>query len=149
MLRDVTDPGCRVWNITYQDIWARSQNPAVLSGRAPGRNLVNITLRNVTVVIDRLPGWNYSVDSTPQTPPNIELEPCSVLTPPRIPMTGWMPGLYAEGVEGLVLDGVNVTFNNANFQSYWGSECVNTSSAGFPVKATNAVCGPPLNPFER
>jgi hypothetical protein len=146
MLRTDEDPGCVVSNITFEDIFARSQNSAVLSGRAPGKILTNVTLRNVTIVIDRLPAWNYSVDTDPPAFPNIEYDPAP-LHPTRVPMTGWMPGLYVEGVEGLVLDSLNVTFNNANFQAYWGSECVNTSAAGFPVSVVGAsVCVPPRAP---
>ena len=146
MLRTAADPGCVVTNITFEDIVARSQNAAVLSGRAPGKQLTNVTLRNVTIVIDRLPAWNYSTDSVPPAFPNIEYDPAEV-HPTRVPMTGWMPGLYAENVEGLVLDGLNVTFVNAHYQGYWGSECVNTTAAGFPVSVIgNSVCVPPQAP---
>ncbi len=146
MLRDSTDPGCRVYNVSFVDIVARSQNAAVLSGVAPGKRLENITLRNVTLVIDRLPAWNYSVDTEPAVFPNIEYDPSIVVHPTRVPMTGWMPGLFAENVEGLVLDGLNVVFENANHQPYWGSACVNTSAAGFPVTVVGGSCVPPKPP---
>ena len=146
MLRTAADPGCVVSNITFEDIVARSQNAAVLSGRAPGKQLTNVTLRNVTIIIDRLPEWNYSTDSSPPVYPNIEYDPAEV-HPTRVPMTGWMPGLFVENVEGLVLDGLNVTFENSHWQSYWGTECVNTSAAGFPVTVIGAsVCVPPKEP---
>lgn len=55
-----------------------------------------------------------------------------------------MPGLYVEGVEGLVLDTVSIVFNNTNAQGYWGTECVNSTSAGFPITVLGtSVCVPP------
>jgi hypothetical protein len=63
MKRTSADPGCDVRNITFQDIWAHSQTGCVFSGLAPGKKLMGITLRNVTLNIDRLPTWNYSTDN--------------------------------------------------------------------------------------
>ena len=148
MLRDATDPGCNVFNISFVDIVARSQNSAVFSGIAPGKKLENITLRNVTLVIDRLTAWNYSFDTDPPVFPNIEYDPSIVVHPTRVPMTSWMPGLYAENVKGLVLDDLNIIFENANYQSYWGSACVNTSAAGFPVTVIGGSCVPSKPPAE-
>lgn len=52
-------------------------------------------------------------------------------------------GIYVEYVEGLVLDTVSVVFDDRNPQGFWGSECVNTSAAGFPVTVLGAfVCVP-------
>jgi polygalacturonase len=146
MLRDSTDPGCNVYNITFQDITAHSQNSAVLSGLSPGKKLTNVTLNNVTIIIDRLPAWNYSIDSNPRVFPNIEYDPTLLIKPTRTDMTGWMPGLYVENVEGLLLDGLNITFINDHYQSYWGSSCVNTTNANYPIlygKPTS--CTPPTS----
>jgi polygalacturonase len=144
MLRDSTDTGCNVYNVTFENITSHSQNAAVLSGLAPGKKLTNITLRDVTIVIDRLPHWNYSIDTTPAVFPNIEYDPSVVIHSTRRDMSGWMPGLYVENVEGLLLDGLTITFVNSNYQKYWGSLCVNTSSAGFPVNVGRpTVCTPP------
>ena len=57
-----------------------------------------------------------------------------------------MAGVYAEAVEGLVLDGVRVAFNNARWHSYWGTECVNVSAAGYPVTQSGGACVPPQAP---
>ena len=143
MLRDAGDPGCTVTNVTFEDVVAVSQGASVLSGVAPGRALSGVTLRNVTLVLDRLPGWNYSVDTNPAVFPNVEYDPTSVVSPTRRNMTGWMPGLYVEGVGGLTLDGVNVTFVAARRQSYWGHVCVNTTAAGAPVTVVGGSCTPP------
>lgn len=79
-------------------------------------------------------------------------------------MDGWLSGVYAEAVQGLKLVDVNVTFVKAHAQasvrpcftapprvtspplppqSYWGTKCVNTSAAGFPVTTQGGSCTPP------
>ena len=143
--RTASTPSNHISNITFEDIRVQaSQNAAViLSGRAPGAVLVNIMLRRVSAVIDRLPGWNYS---SPATPPNIEYDPSSVFSPSRVNLTGWMPGVYVEGVLGLVLEDVSIVFNNARQQAYWGSECFNLTAAGHPVATSNLSCVPPARP---
>ena len=74
------------------------------------------------MTIDRWPSWNYSSNSVPSVPPNIEYDPTNATSfGTRVNMTGWQPGLYVEGVNGLLLDGVSVVFNNDNFQDYWGT----------------------------
>jgi polygalacturonase len=144
MLRDSTDTGCYVFNVTFEDIIAHSQNSAVLSGLLPGKKLTNITLRNVTIIIDRLPHWNYSIDTTPSVFPNIEYDPSTVIHPTRTDMTYWMPGLYVENVEGLFLDNLNITFINKNYQTYWGTMCINVTNAGYPVSIGRpTICTPP------
>jgi hypothetical protein len=54
-----------------------------------------------------------------------------------------MSGLYAEEVQGLQLVDVNITFVADHAQSYWGTECVNTTAAGFPVSVVGGSCVPP------
>ena len=143
MLRTSNDGGSGVRNITFQDIAAFSQGAAVLSGRAPGGNVSGVTLRNVSITIDRRSNWNYSLEQG--VFPNVEYDPSSVplAGPPhntRVPLTGWMPGLFVERVEGLVLDDLHVMFSAAK-QPYWGTVCVNISAAGFPVTVLGGSCG--------
>ena len=106
-----------------------------------------IKVNNVTIIIDRLPAWNYSIDSNPRVFPNIEYDPSLLIKPTRTDMTGWMPGLYVENVEGLLLDGLNITFMNENYQPYWGSLCLNTTSANFPISygSKPPLCTPPTS----
>ena len=54
-----------------------------------------------------------------------------------------MPGLFAEGVNGLLLEDVRVSFDAADKQSYWGKVCVNTSLAGWPVTVVGGSCALP------
>ena len=54
-----------------------------------------------------------------------------------------MAGLYAENVEDLSLQAVSIAFNNQEYQDYWGSACVNTTAAGFPVSQSSVQCVPP------
>lgn len=145
MLRTAADPGAQVRNVTFEDIVAHSQAGAVFSGLAPGGRVNGVTLRNVTIVIDRWPAWNYSDSSVPPMGPNIEYDPSTVKRTHTYE-TGWMSGVYAESVEGLVLDGVNVTFANDRWQSYWGTECVNVTHAGYPVTQRGGACTPPKRP---
>ena len=139
MLRDATDPGCAISNITFEDISAVSQNAAVLSGVAPGKPLWNITLRRVRLHVARV--GNYTVTNV--TAPSIEYDPHLPGFPGRVNMTGWMPGLYAESVEGLTLEDVHVSFDAADPQGYWGHACTNTTRAGFPVRVVGGSCAPP------
>ena len=143
--RTATTPSCTVQNVLFEDInILASQNAAViLSGRAPGNTLRNITLRRITAVIDRLPSFNYSTASSPAVPPTIMYDPSTVFSPSRRSMAGWMPGVFVEGVEGLTLDSVSVAFNNAHAQSYWGTECFNFTAAGYPVSTVNCSCVAP------
>lgn len=142
MLRTAEDGASGVRNVTFENITAFSQGSAVLSGRAPGGNVSGVLLRNVEITIDRRPSWNYS--SEQGVFPNIEYDPSSIplAGPPhntRVDMTGWMPGLFVERVEGLVLDGVDIRFSSAR-QPYWGDVCVNTSAAEFPVTVIGGSC---------
>lgn len=51
-----------------------------------------------------------------------------------------MPGIYAEGVAGLVLDDVRVAFVGEP-QPYWSpTTCVNTTRAGHPVRVLGGSC---------
>ena len=61
-------------------------------------------------------------------------------------MAGWMPGLFAEGVEGLRLEDVSIAFDASKRQGYWGSVCVNTTAAGFPVTTVGGSCVLPPPP---
>ena len=133
------DPGTQVNNITFSDIFAISQNAAILSGISPGLPVDGVLLSNVTIVITRLPGWNYSTTSDPSIPPNIDYEPTSAIDPIRKDLTGWMPGLLVETVKNLVLSNVSVLFKGAK-QSYWGTECFNFTAAGYDVTTSNIKC---------
>lgn len=140
MLRDTTDPGTVVSNILFEDIVAFSENPAVFSGVAPGKAIVNVTLRRVDLTLTKL--GNYSVSNV--SGPTIEYDPHLSPGWGRVNLSGWMPGVYAEGVEGLTLEDVNVRFDNAKYQWYWGAApCVNTTQAGSPVKVIGGSCTPP------
>ena len=44
----------------YENISGVGQNTNFFSGRAPGNALEEITLRNVSLTIDRWANWNYS-----------------------------------------------------------------------------------------
>jgi hypothetical protein len=140
MLRDTTDPGTVVSNILFEDIVAFSENPAVFSGVAPGKAIVNVTLRRVDLTLTKL--GNYSVSNV--SGPTIEYDPHLSPGWGRVNLSGWMPGVYAEGVEGLTLEDVNVRFDNAKYQWYWGAApCVNTTKAGSAVKVIGGSCTPP------
>ena len=139
MLRTAADPGTRVQRVLFEDITAYAENAAVLSGAAPGRALENITLRRVHYTVTKR--GNYTVSNS--SGPTIEYDPHPPGVPGRVNMTGWMPGLYAEGVSGLTLEDVGIAFDNAVFQSYWGGECINTTHAGAPVAVTGGSCLPP------
>ena len=157
MLRQPGDPSCDVQNVTFEDITAVSQNGALLSGLAPGHTLRNVTLRRVNITIDRLPSWNYSTGvpsvanySSESFGPRLEYDPTTGCIPHgSVNTSGWMSGLVAEAVEGLVLEDVNIAFNNARWQSYWGMACLNISAAGFPVQQSGGSCVPPRQPGAR
>jgi polygalacturonase len=53
-------------NVTFENIVAVSQNSVFVSGRAPGQVVQDVTLRNVSVLIDRWPSWNYRYDTFAQ-----------------------------------------------------------------------------------
>ncbi len=143
MLRTAADPGTLVQNVTFEDIEARSENAAVLSGAAPGRAVQGVTLRRVRLTLTKL--GNYSVSNT--SGPTIEYDPHLPSVPGRRSLAGWMPGLLAEGVAGLVLEDVDIAFDNARYQAYWGAApCLNTSAAGAPVTVTGGSCVPPKAP---
>ena len=82
MLRSKTDPGCIISNVSFEDVWAVSQCGSVFSGAAPGRKLSGVSLRNVTLNIDRRPDWNYSTASSPSISPAIE---CDSRSTPLLP----------------------------------------------------------------
>jgi polygalacturonase len=138
MLRDAADPGTEISNITFEDVYAVAENAAVLSGAAPGKPLRNITLRRVHLRVSKV--GNYSVSQN--SGPTVEYDPHLPGVPDRVSMAGWMPGLYAEGVEGLLLDDVSIEFDAAKPQGYWGAVCANTSRAG-PVRVIGGSCVPP------
>lgn len=141
--RDAGGTVGRTYNISFVNISAFSQGPAVLNGAAPGQTLQDITLSNVSIVIDRWQNWNYSDTSIPASPPCIDYEPSGAVPVQRVPLTGWMPGMYVAGVQGLLLDNVHISFNTSDAQSYWGTECINATAAGFPVVTRGGSCVPP------
>jgi hypothetical protein len=145
MLRTPDAGASGVFNLTFENIVAFSQSASVFSGLAPGGPVSGVTLRNVSLTIERRTAWNYSL---PQGVfPSIEYDPSSVPglvprgagTPTRYNMSGWMPAIYAESVTGLVLDDVRVAFVG-DVQPYWGSVCVNTTRAGAPVSVIGGSC---------
>ena len=153
MLRQPGDPSCDVRNVTFEDIDAVSQNGAMLSGLAPGHALRGVTLRRVRITIDRLPGMNYSTGSSNSSSsgysfgPRLEYDPTLGCIPHNsVNTSGWMSGLYAEAVEGLVLEDVDIAFNNENYQSYWGTACLNLTAVGWPVTQSGGSCLPPAKP---
>jgi hypothetical protein len=120
-----------VHNITYENIVGIGQNANFLSGRSPGNAPTMVTLRNVSLNIDRWPSWNYSHpdhDYRPTTCVPMDLEPAPT------------DGIFVERVEGLTLINVTVTFNAANRQPYWTNVCFNLTNAAFPVYSKNLVC---------
>ena len=137
MLRDPTDTGTVVQNVLFEDITAVSENAAVFSGAAPGKALRNITLRRVSLAIQKV--GNYSVSKI--SGPSIEYDPHLPGVPSRRNMTGWMPGVFAEGVEGLLLANVSVAIDAGAFWA--GAECVNTTAAGAPVTVVGGSCSNP------
>jgi len=140
MLRDPSDPGTRVERVVFEDVTALSENSAVLSGVAPGRPLTNITLRRVNLTLTKL--GNYSTSNV--SGPSIEYDPHPPGVPSRVSTVGWMSGLYVEGVQGLRLEDVFVTFDASKRQSYWGrGGCLNTTLAGFPIVVVGGGCVPP------
>ena len=145
MLRTPESGATGVRNVTFERITAFSQNGAVLSGRSPGGSVSGVALRHVNITIERRPNWNYSIEQGVY--PNIEFDPSTVplAGPPhntRLSMSGWMSGVYAERIEALSLDDVNVVFAGAP-QPYWGTACVNTTAAGFPVTVRGGSCALP------
>jgi hypothetical protein len=64
------------------------------------------------LTIDRRKGWinsHHDHDSRPTT--------C-------VPLEPWLTdGLFAEGVRGLVLDGVEISFAIEQKHSYWALQC--------------------------
>ena len=79
--------------------------------------------------------------------PRIEYDPTEHVIPHgSINTSGWMSGLYVEAVQGLVLEDVNIAFNNDNYQQYWGTACVNLTAASHPVKQSGGSCAPPRKP---
>ena len=156
MLRDANSSSCDVRDVLFEDIAAISQNGALLSGRAPGHTLQNITLRRVNITIDRLAAWNFSTGAPGPTSaysygPRLEYDP--TLGVPGVAgsvnTSGWMAGLRAEAVQGLQLQDVHIAFNSAHFQSYWGTACLNLTEAGHPVSQSGGSCVPPAAPPAR
>jgi polygalacturonase len=148
MLRNNVSGASSVRNVTFENIVAFSQNAAVLSGIAPGGRVKDVLLRNISLTIAQLDNWNYSLAQGVY--PNIEYDPANVpgLVPagmgtPTRRRLDEMPGVFVEGVEGLVLDNVRVEFSGAA-QPYWSTTtCFNTSRAGFPVVITGGSCALP------
>ena len=131
MPRSATAPRGVVRNITYENIVGVGQNANFISGRSPGNGVEGVTLRNVSLTIDRWPWWNYSHpdhDYRPTTAVPSDLEPA----PTDV--------LFAEGVAGLVLDRVALRFERARAQPYWTRVCVNASAAGSPVYESGVTC---------
>jgi polygalacturonase len=144
MLRTPTSAATGVSNVTFEDIVAFSQGGAVLSGRLPGGHVEGVTLRRVNITITRWPAWNYSQEQG--IFPNIEYDPSTVphLSPgspinTRFDLTGFMPGLYVENVQGLELEDLNIAFRGER-QPYWGTACLNTSQANYPVSIKGGSC---------
>ena len=151
MLRDANSSSCDVRDVVFEDIASVSQNGALLSGLAPGHTLRNITLRRVNLTIDRLPEWNYStgvgVEKEDAFGPRLEYDPTlGVIAQGSVNTSGWMAGLFVEGVEGLQLEDVNIAFNNERWQPYWGTACLNLTAAGHPVSQVGGSCVPPAAP---
>ena len=148
MLRTADAGASGVQNVTFENIVAFSQSASVFSGLAPGGRVEGITLRNISLTIERRMNWNYSLSEG--VFPSVEYDPSEGVpivpegagTPTRLNMSGWMPGIYAESVAGLVLDDVRIAFVG-DAQPYWGSVCVNTTRAGAPVKVIGGSCAPP------
>jgi polygalacturonase len=146
MLRTPGDGASGVRNITFENIVAFSQGASTFSGRAPGGAVDGVTLRNVSLTIDRRVTWNYS--TTQGVYPCVEYDPSSVpglapgaLVHTRADLTGHMPAIFVEAVSHLVLDDVRVAFNGARRQPYWGANvCVNASAAGAPVTVRGGSC---------
>jgi polygalacturonase len=148
MLRTNVSGASSVRNITFENVVAVSQGASVLSGIAPGGRVKDVTLRNVSISIARWPNWNYTLAQG--VFPNVEYDPADVPglvpagmgTPTRRRLDA-MPGVYVEGVEGLVLDDVRVSFVG-DMQPYWSSStCVNTTHAGYPVTVVGGSCALP------
>ena len=119
-----------VYNITYEHIHAISQNTAFLSGVSPGGFVKDIYMNNVTIVIDRLPSWNYSHA-------DLDYRPTSVFQD-LVPQA--TEGLHVQQVENLVLNNVSVYFNMKHYQPYWSNECFNFTSSVYPVIKKNLYC---------
>jgi hypothetical protein len=49
-------------------------------------------------------------------------------------------GLFAEDVEGLILQDVSIAFETQRRQAYWTMKCYNFSSARWPVNMTRCCC---------
>ena len=129
--RTETSPRGLVRNISYENIVGVGQNANFISGRAPGNAVSGVTLRNVTLTIDRWPWWNFSHpdhDYRPTSALPLDLQPAPT------------DALFVEAVEGLVLEGVTLRFARANAQPYWTRVCVNASAAGFPVREEGVTC---------
>ncbi len=124
-------PGLPVGSTTdvlFEDITCVSENSVFLSGRSPGQQLVNITLRNVNVTIDKWSNYSFPVHSYVPTSAVPPLEGAPV------------DGVYMERAAGVLLDGVHVAYNPAHVQPFWSRTCVNTTNAGAPVTQTGGSC---------
>jgi polygalacturonase len=116
-------------NISFINITARAENSVFLSGRAPGEPIVNISLTNVSVLIDKWSNYSYPAHSyVPTTAVNPDLFFAPV------------DGVYIERGVGIALNNVTVTYNNTNVQPFWSHVCFNTSFAGTPVECESCVC---------
>ena len=122
----------QISNITFENIIARSENAAFLSGRAPGLTLENIVLKNVSITIDK---WsNYST-------PGLSYIPTTAISPQKIlPPNMTVVGIVVEYSAGVMLNDVNINFMDANRQSYWGNVCINTTNAMHPVTVNGGTC---------
>ena len=52
-------------------------------GRAPGKTVTDVLLENVTIIVDKVPAWNYSAATSPAILPNIEFDPSTAVHPTR------------------------------------------------------------------
>jgi polygalacturonase len=119
-------------NVTFENIVARSENSAFLSGRSPGVTLQGITLRNVTITIDK---WsNYSTPAHSYVP-TTAVEPAMVFPPAMA-----VDGVYVEAAQGVVLEDVSVAYVSADKQPFWSRTCFNTTNAGYPVTTSGLSC---------
>lgn len=122
----------RIVNITFANISGRAEGAAMLSGRAPGHVVAGVTLRNVTLLIDK---WSNV------TAPGVhDYRPTTVFADMQLAP---VDGIYVEAVDGLLLQDVAVTFNASNPQPDWSGVCFNTSNAGAPVTTQGCICTPP------
>jgi polygalacturonase len=121
-----------VYNITFERITARAENGALFSGLHPGTVLQGVTVRNVSIVLDKWSNYSYPAHS---------YVPTTCVPDLVVPPAMHVEGIYIEAANGVVLENVNVSWVGAHAQPYWGRTCFNTTNAGFPVTVTGSTCG--------